>query len=271
MHWKLTPVYIVLGVTSVLVVAPLILTFFSSLKSPDQFLRAPWTPPYPPTFDNFVSAWYKGRFNVYFKNSVIISTVDALLMVFIATTAAYAFAFLRFPGNKALLLILILGLMAPVTALILPLYAVMNSFGLVNTRLAVIAADLALALPFFIFIVRAYFLSIPNELRDAAKVDGANEFRIFWNIMFPLAKPIVTVVALLEFLWSWNDLLLRLVFLTKDPLRTLTVGLLFFQGLHTHDPGGSAAAALIIAGPVIALFLVFQRQFIQGLTQGAFK
>ncbi|MEN3203179.1 MAG: carbohydrate ABC transporter permease, partial [Atribacterota bacterium] len=176
-----------------------------------------------------------------------------------------------FPGRKILLIVLILGLMAPVTALILPLYAIMNSFGLVNTYLAVIAADLALALPFFIFIVRAYFLNVPAELRDAAKVDGASELRIFWNVMFPLAKPMIVVVALLEFLWSWNDLLLRLVFLTKDPLRTLTVGLLFFQGLHTHDPGGSAAAALILAGPVIALFLVFQRQFVQGLTQGAFK
>jgi len=271
MRWGLVPVYIVLFVTSVLMAAPLVLTIFSSLKSPDQFLRAPWVPPSPPVFDNFVSAWYRGRFNVYFKNSVMISTIDASLMALIATMAAYALAFLRFPGNRALLVILILGLMAPVTALILPLYAVMNSFGLVNTRLAVIAADLALALPFFIFIVRAYFLNLPAELRDAAKVDGANEFQVFWNVMFPLAKPIVVVVVLLEFLWSWNDLLLRLVFLTKDPLRTLTVGLLFFQGLHTHDPGGSAAAALILAGPVIILFLLFQRQFIQGLTQGAFK
>lgn len=271
MRWGLAPVYMVLAVTSVLVVAPLILTFFSSLKSPDQFLHAPWIPPCPPTFDNFVSAWYKGRFNIYFRNSIIISTADAFLMVFIATTAAYAFSFLRFPGSKILLIVLILGLMAPVTALILPLYAIINSFGLVNTRLAVIAADLALALPFFIFIVRAYFLNIPAELRDAAKVDGASELRIFWNVIFPLAKPMIVVVALLEFLWSWNDLLLRLVFLTKDPLRTLTVGLLFFQGLHTHDPGGSAAAALILAGPVIALFLIFQRQFVQGLTQGAFK
>lgn len=149
MRWGLVSVYVVLAITSVLIVAPLVLRVFSSLKSPDQFLRPPWVPPYPPIFDNFVSAWYKGRFNVYFKNSVIISTIDAFLMVFIATTAAYAFAFLRFPGRKILLIVLILGLMAPVTALILPLYAIMNSFGLVNTHLAVIAADLALALPFF--------------------------------------------------------------------------------------------------------------------------
>ncbi len=271
LRWNLIPVYVVLVISSVLMVAPLVLTGFSAFKSPDQFLYEPWVPPRPPVFDNFVSAWYKGRFNIYFKNSVIISTIDALSMVFIATMAAYAFVFLRFPGSKLLLPLFLAGLMVPVPALILPLYTTMHGFRLINTYLAVIFADLSLALPFFIFIIRAYFFGIPNELRDAAKIDGASELRIFWNVMFPLAKPVIVTTALLEFLWSWNDLLLRLVFLTKDSMRTLSVGLLFFQGAHTHDIGGSAAAALILAGPVIVLFLIFQRQFIQGLTQGAFK
>jgi len=271
LRWNLIPVYVVLVITSALIVAPLVLTVFAALKSPEQFLYKPWIPPRPPVFENFVSAWYKARFNIYFKNSVIISTIDALAMISIATMAAYAFVFIRFPGSNLLLPLFLAGLMVPVTALILPLYAIMNSFDLINTHFGVILADLSLALPFFIFIGRAYFLSIPSELRDAARVDGAGEFRIFWNVMFPLAKPVIITTALLEFLWSWNDLLLRLVFLTKDSLRTLTVGLLFFQGLHTRDVGGNAAAALILAGPIIVLFLIFQRQFIQGLTKGAIK
>jgi len=271
MRWNLIPIYVILVITSTLVIAPLVLTVFAALKSPEQFLYEPWIPPRPPVFQNFMSAWYKARFNIYFKNSVIISTIDALLMIFIASMAAYAFAFIPFLGSNLLLPLFLAGLMVPVPALILPLYAIMNSFNLINTYFGVILADLSLALPFFIFIIRAYFLSIPSELRDAARVDGASEFRIFWSVMFPLARPVVITTALLEFLWSWNDLLLRLVFLTKDSLRTLTVGLLFFQGLHTHDVGGNAAAALILAGPVIILFLIFQRQFIYGLTRGAIK
>ena len=146
-------------------------------------------------------------------------------------------------------------------------------FRLINTYLAVIFADLSLALPFLFLLFVLTFLGIPNDLRDAAKIDGASELRIFGMLCFP-SKPVIVTTALLEFCGVGMTLLLRLVFLTKDSMRTLSVGLLFFQkGAHTpHDIGeASAAAALILAGPVIVLFLIFQRQFIQGLTQGAFK
>ena len=132
-------------------------------------------------------------------------------------------------------------------AIIIPLYLTMRDFHLLNTYGSVIVADIALAAPIFVFIMRAFFKDLPGELDDAARVDGANEFQIFWQIMLPLARPGLMTVALLEFLWSWNDLLLPLVFLVTDDLRTLPVGMLFFQGRFTIDYGLMSAGVLIIS------------------------
>jgi raffinose/stachyose/melibiose transport system permease protein len=216
-------------------------------------------------------AWSRRRFNLYFKNSVIISTIDALVMIPVAAMAAYALPFIQFPDRRLLITHFALGLIVPATAIILPLYVTIADLGLVNTRLRVILADVALALPVFILLLLSFLLGLPRDLRDAARVDGAREFRIFWSVMLPLARPAVIMVTLLEFLWSWNDLLLRLVFLTNDSLRTLTVGLLFFQGQQTRNVAGITAAAVIMAVPIVILFLISQRQFIQGLTKGALK
>lgn len=271
MRRKLIPVYVILTITAVFMMAPLILTLFTAFRSPRELVTAPWIPPWPPILDNFKTAWIDGHFNIYFKNTVLISTIDALLMIPIASMAAYAFTFIDFPCRNILLVIFLAGLMVPPTGIIIPLYVTIRDVGLINRHLGVILADVSLALPIFVFLIRAFFLGIPRELEEAARVDGAGEFRTFWSIMLPLAKPAIVTTALLEFLWSWNDLLLRLVFLTKDPLRTLTVGLLFFQGSQTRNVAGSTAAAVIMAGPIVILFLIFQRQFIYGLTQGAIK
>jgi len=269
--YRLLPVYIVLSVTSVLILAPLILTLFTAFKPALQIAEAPWLPPNPPVLDNFQTAWVEGRFSIYFLNSVFISLVDVIIMVPVASMAAYALVFIRISGRKLLLLLFMAGLMVPPAGIILPLYATVRDLGLVNSHLGVILADVALALPIFVFIMYAFFSKLPPELHDAAKVDGASELRTFWSVMLPMAKPAVVTVALLEFLFSWNDLLLRLVFLTTDSLRTLTVGLLFFQGTMTRNVAGITAAAVIMAIPIIILFLTFQRQFVRGMTEGAVK
>jgi ABC-type glycerol-3-phosphate transport system permease component len=191
--------------------------------------------------------------------------------VLISSLAGYAFARLNFPGQKILLYVLLIGLTIPVAAIIIPLYLTMRDFRLLNTYGSVIVADIALAAPIFVFIMRAFFKDLPRELDDAARIDGANEFQIFWQIMLPLARPGLMTVALLEFLWSWNDLLLPLVFLVTDDLRTLPVGMLFFQGRFTIDYGLMSAGVLILSLPVTILFLVFQRDFVKGLASGALK
>jgi raffinose/stachyose/melibiose transport system permease protein len=264
-------VYIPLTILLVFAVAPLVLAWFAAFKSGQQMIADPWGPPLPPTMDNLVEAWTVGRFGVYFRNSVVISVADVIAMVIVSSLAGYAFARLRFPGQKVILYTLLIGLTIPVAAIIIPLYLTMRDFHLLDTYGSVIVADVALAAPIFVFIMRAFFKDLPSELDDAARVDGANEFQIFWQIMLPLARPGLMTVALLEFLWSWNDLLLPLVFLVTDELRTLPVGMLFFQGRFTIDYGLMAAGVLILSLPVTILFLAFQRDFVKGLASGALK
>jgi raffinose/stachyose/melibiose transport system permease protein len=267
--WRL--VYVPLLILFVFAVAPLLLAWFTAFKTDQQQLTSPYGLPLPPTLDNLREAWTVGRFSIYFKNSVIISIADVIGMVIISSLAGYAFARLRFPGEKLLLYTLLIGLTIPVAAIIIPLYLTMRDFRLLNTYGSVIVADIALAAPIFVFIMRAFFKDLPRELDDAARVDGANEFQIFWQVMLPLARPGLMTVALLEFLWSWNDLLLPLVFLVSDELRTLPVGMLFFQGRFTIDYGLMTAGVLIISLPVTILFLAFQRDFVRGLASGALK
>ena len=264
-------VYIPLIALLIFSVAPLLLAWFTAFKSAEQQLVNPYGLPIPPTLENLTEAWTVGRFGVYFKNSVIISIADVIGMVIISSLAGYAFARMQFPGQKLLLYGLLIGLTIPVAAIIIPLYLTMRDFRLLNTYGSVIIADIALAAPIFVFIMRAFFKDLPAELDDAARIDGANEFQIFWQIMLPLARPGLLTVALLEFLWSWNDLFLPLVFLVSDELRTLPVGMLFFQGKFTIDYGLMSAGVLIISLPVTILFLIFQRDFVKGLASGALK
>lgn len=263
--------YIPLCALLVFAVAPLLLAWFAALKTDQQLLTNPWGPPWPPTLANLLEAWTVGQFSVYFKNSLIISIADVIGIVVISSMAGYAFARLTFPGQRLILYTLLIGLTIPVAAIIIPLYLTMRDFRLLNTYGSVIVADIALAAPIFVFIMRAFFKDLPRELDDAARIDGANEWQIFWQVMLPLAKPGILTVALLEFLWSWNDLLLPLVFLVTDELRTLPVGMLFFQGRFTIDYGLMSAGVLILSLPVTVLFLVFQRDFVRGLASGALK
>src|SRR5215213_5777093 len=264
-------VYIPLIILFVFAVAPLLLAWFTAFKQDQQQLVSPYGPPLPQTIDNLSETGTVGRFSIYLKNSLIISIADVIGMVIILSLAGYAFARLSFPGQKVLLYGLLIGLTIPVAAIIIPLYLTMRDFRLLDTYGSVIIADVALAAPIFVFIMRAFFRDLPRELDDAARVDGANEFQIFWQIMLPLARPGLMTVALLEFLWSWNDLLLPLVFLVTNDLRTLPVGMLFFQGQFTIDYGLMSAGVLIISLPVTVLFLIFQRDFVRGLASGALK
>ena len=264
-------VYVILTALFVFAVAPLLLAWFTAFKTGNQVLMHPFRPPIPATLDNLKEAWTVGRFNVYFKNSIIISLVDVAGMLVVATLAGYALGRLHFPGKRLLLLVLLVGMTVPVSAILIPLYMRMRDFHLLDSYGSVIIADISLAAPIFVFVMRAFFKDLPRELEDAARLDGASEWQVFWQVMLPLARPGLVTVALLEFLWSWNDLLLPLVFLVTDDLRTLPVGMLFYQGKFTVDYGLMCAGVLILSLPVTVLFLCFQRTFVQGLTAGALK
>lgn len=261
----------VLGIFAILMASPLILTLFTSLKPTTELVNPAWYPPLNFTFEHYLRVWTEGGFSRYFLNTLIISVVDAAVMVVIASLAGYALVFVDFRGKAIVQVLLVVGLMIPVTAIILPLFSTVRTFGLVNTHLGVILADLALAVSVFVFMFVSYFVGIPKALHEAARIDGANEFQIYRRVVMPIATPAVVTTALLEFLWSWNDLLLRLLLLTRDEMRTLSVGLLNFQGTMTRDVTGLSAGTIIMAIPVVLLFLFFQRHFVRGMTQGAVK
>ncbi len=261
----------VLGIFAILMASPLILTFFTSLKPTTELVNPAWYPPLELTTEHYVRVWTEGGFSRYFFNTLLISLVDAAVMVVIASLAGYALVFIDFRGKALVQVLLVVGLMIPVTAIILPLFSIVRTFGLVNTHLGVILADLALAVSVFVFMFVSYFVGIPKALHEAARIDGANEFQIYRRVVMPIATPAVVTTALLEFLWSWNDLLLRLLLMTRDEMRTLSVGLLNFQGTMTRDVTGLSAGTIIMAVPVVLLFLFFQRHFVRGMTSGAVK
>jgi len=261
----------VLGIIAILMVSPLILTVFTSLKPTTELVNPAWYPPLDVTIDHYIRVWTEGGFNRYFFNTFVISIIDAAVMIVIASMAAYALVFINFRGKIWIQILFLIGLMIPVTAIILPLYSIIRSIGLVNTHLGVILADLALAVSVFVFMFTSYFVGIPKALHEAARIDGATEFQIYRRVVMPIAVPAVVTTALLEFLWSWNDLLLRLLLLPRDEMRTLSVGLLNFQGTMTRDVTGLSAGTIIMAVPVVVLFLFFQRHFVRGMTQGAVK
>ncbi len=261
----------ILAVIAVLMTAPSVMTVFTSLKPPAELVRPAWLPPIDITFQHFERVWNEGGFSRYFLNTVLISTVDAIVMIVLASMTAYAMVFMNFRGKLALQILFVVGLMIPVTAIILPLYTTIRSVGLINTHLGVILPDLALALPVFVFMFSSYFLSIPKALHEAARIDGANEFQIYRRVVMPVSVPAIITTGLLEFLWSWNDLLLRLLLLPSEGMRTLSVGLLNFQGTQTRDISGLSAGTVVMAVPVVLLFLFFQRHFVRGMTAGAVK
>ncbi|MEM0948073.1 MAG: carbohydrate ABC transporter permease [Pseudomonadota bacterium] len=261
----------VLGVIAIVMVSPLILTIFTSLKPTTELVNPPWFPPIDITVEHYVRVWTDGGFSRYFMNTLIISVIDAITMIFIASLAAYAMVFMEFRGKTALQVLFLVGLMIPVTAIVLPLFQIVRSFGLLNTHLGVILADLALAVSIFVFMFSSFFAGVPKALHEAARIDGATEFQIYRRVVMPIAMPAVVTTALLEFLWSWNDLLLRLLLMTRDDMRTLSVGLLNFQGAMTRDVTGLSSGTVIMAIPVVLLFLFFQRHFVRGMTAGAVK
>ena len=162
-------------------------------------------------------------------------------------------------------------MIVPLEGLIVPMYYNLRGLGLVNTYWALILPQIALSLPFGTYLMWTTFRNLPRELIDAAVIDGANKRVILWRILVPLARPTLSVLMIFFFIWTWNEFLIPLVLVSDDSLRTLPIGIAFFQGRYTTDIPVLAAGATIVAAPLIVVYLIFQRQFIHGLVTGAIK
>ena len=261
---------IVLVVVLIMTLIPLV-NMLSAALQPADTNPTGLTFPSDPQWGNFVTAFNTGNVWRLMGSSLFIVVFVVPVSLLFATLAGYALGNLRVRGGRFIFIFLILGLTIPFEALIIPLYYEIQALGVLNTQWAVILPLIGLYMPFSVVWMRAHFIGVPQELSEAARVDGATTLQEFRRIQLPLARPALSALAILLFLWTWNQFLLPVV-LISDPLnRTVAGALTFFQGQYYSSIPLLNAGALIIIVPTILVFVVFQRQFIAALLQGAVK
>jgi multiple sugar transport system permease protein len=226
---------------------------------------------WPDTFslDNFTRVFSAWPVLLWFQNSVLVSVITTVLTVVISVLAGFAFAKLRFPGQNVLFLVLLSTMMIPTQAILVSQFRIVDTLGLLGLFWAVIIPGAAAT--FGIFLARQFMLAIPNELIEAARIDGAGTGRIFLSVVLPLSKPLLAVLTLLSLMYQWNDFLWPLIVLKDPNLYTLPIGLQFLKGQYTTDYGALMAMTLISVAPLVVLFLAFQRFFVQGLATTGLK
>lgn len=269
--WRLALRYALLIGAAVLFLTPLYWMIASSLKAEyDVFARPPVWWPSPPRWQNYREALTVLPFGRYAVNTVIIAVLSVVGYTLSCMLAAYGFARLRAPGRNFLFIVLLATLMLPYPVVMIPQYVIFSKLGLVNTFWPLILPAF-LGSPFYIFLLRQYFLQIPPELEDAARIDGASLGQTIWYIIFPLARPAMAVVVIFAFQAAWNDFLAPLIYLQDQSKYTLMLGLSFFRSSFQVNWAYLMAASLTVALPVIILFFIAQREFIEGITLGSVK
>lgn len=268
--------YFVLAATSIVMIGPFYWAFATSFKpAGDVFASPPKWIPHPWILANYHDLFTLIHFQRYFLNSVIVTGSIVVLNIVFDTAAAYAFAKLRFPGRNFLFFMLLITLMVPFQVNLIPLFRIMVMLHKITPHLGVDTYS-GLIMPsmiqvFGIFLMRQFLTSIPDEVLESARVDGASEFKILRSIVFPIAAPGMATLAIFTFLGAWNDFLWPLIVISSDQMRTLTVGLADLQFRNTMPWGTVMGGTCVTAAPMILIFLLLQRRFIEGLTAGAVK
>ena len=251
---------------------PFVFVVTTAIRGQGELLSSgPFSIPKELRLDNFVKAWDIGNFSTYYRNSLIVTGLKVPLGILVASLAAYPLAKLRFPLRDHVFLFLLLGLAIPIHVTLLPIFTMLRDMGINNTLAALFPPYLAFGLPLHILILRGYFRSIPDDLREAALIDGASEWQIYWRITMPLAVPALATVFIIDALATWNELLIALVLLSSESVRTVPLGLLNFQGQFSSQMTALNAGILIGIAPVLIVYVLFQRYMVSGLTAGAIK
>ncbi len=249
-----------------IVVLPLLIVFVTSLTPRSASLEIL---PNKLSLANYRDAWQRGNFLLAFANSTLVAVAVTAFQIVTSALAGYALARLKFRGKQALLLIILATLVIPFQLLVIPIFLVLKWGHLINTYGALILPTAVNG--FGIFLLRQYFQTIPVELEEAAAIDGANRLQILWRVMLPLARPALVTLFLFTFIGEWNDLFKPLVFTTRPELRTVQLALAEFQEQFTNNWSLMMAAVAIATLPVMVLFLIGQRQFIQGIATTGMK
>jgi raffinose/stachyose/melibiose transport system permease protein len=221
--------------------------------------------------ENFARAWEDGHFGTYLRTSLLVSATVVVVSVVLSILSGFAFGTMRFRGSTVLFYLLLVGIMMPSEAIVVPLYFDLRTLGLTDTPWALVLPQVAQSVAFGTFWMRAYFRTSSRSLVEAARLDGASTRRILWSVLVPLARPAIVTLTVLVFMWTWNEFLIPLVMVTSESLRTAPLGLAFFQGQYTQGFTLLAAGACIVATPVVLLYLFLQRHFISGMLEGSVR
>src|SRR5215208_1987350 len=264
---------LLLAFWAILVIFPFVWMIVTALKTDPEILSSPWTLPTALQWDNFTRAWTQAHIGRFFVNTAIVLAGSLTGTLLVASMAAYVLARFSFPGRQVLFYGFIAGLMFPVFLALVPLYFLVNNLNLLATYQGLILVYIAYSLPFTIFFLTAFFKTLPVELGEAAILDGANQYQIFFQIMLPLAKPGLIAMGIFNFLGQWNQFLLPLVLMPSEDKYLLSQGLYFLavQQGYQNDYGALFAAMVITMVPTLIVYILFQRRLESGLTAGALK
>ncbi len=221
------------------------------------------------TFSNFTNAFARGNFALYIWNTILVAVTSTALAVLINTMSGYALAKFRFKGDKIILVIILSTIMLPLEVIMVPIFSVLRFFGLYNSLWALIIPPAAT--PAGIFLMRQFLLKIPDEVLESARIDGASEWRIFYSIVIPNAKPAIATIAIFSFMWRWNDYVWPLIAISSPRRYTLQLAIANFSGEYNVDWNSTLAMSVVSMIPMLIVFLIFQRQFVQGTMETGMK
>lgn len=262
-----------LGFGAVLVVVPFLWVVVSSFKTTKEILASPFALPASPSLENYVHAWTDAGIGRYFLNTVVVVGCALVLVMLLGALTAYVLARFRFPGNRLIYHAMLAGLTFPVFLAIVPLFFVLRNAGLLNTLPGLIVTYVAFAFPFTVFFLFSFFRSLPGEVAEAAQVDGAGEWRTFFQIMLPMARPGMASVAIFNFLGLWNQFLLPVALNTETDNYVLTQGMAQFSSSAGYevDFGALYAGVVMTVVPVLVVYAIFQRRLQGSVAQGTFR
>ncbi|QEN89712.1 carbohydrate ABC transporter permease [Labrys sp. KNU-23] len=258
---------------TVIALFPVILILINSFKSRDAIFRSPLTPPTPETFDpiGYTTVLAQGDFFLYFQNSMIVTVVSLFFVLLLGGMAAFALAEYRFRGNTMMGLYLALGIMIPIRLGTVAILQLMVASGLVNTLTALILVYTAQGMPLAVFILSEFMKQVSDDLKNAGRIDGLSEYRIFFRLVLPLVRPAMATVAVFTMIPIWNDLWFPLILAPGESTKTITLGTQVFIGQFVTNWNAVLAALSLAILPVLVLYVIFSRQLIRGITSGAVK
>lgn len=262
---------VLLVANSILMLYPIVVMLFSGFRTNAELFASPFGLPDFTNLANFERILGQTRFLTYLANSILVTGGAILLTLVLGTMVAYAVGRYEFRGSAFVFLFFLSGLMLPLKLAIIPLFIQMRDFGLLDSRMSLVIVYTAMGLPSTVFIMTGFIRTLPRDLEDAARTDGAGEARIMWSIMLPLTRPAMVIAAIHNAVPTWNDFFFPLVFIQSDARKTLPQGLTAFMGEYTTDWGVLFAGLTLAAAPITIVYIVLSRQFIAGLTSGALK